>query len=175
MNILSDFIPIILFFAAYKLYGIYLATACAIFASCVQVALTYVKTKKVEKMQIITLLSIIILGGITLIAKDEIFIKLKPTIMNWVLSIVFIGSNYFGKKTVLENMLSDNLTLPKQAWQQATLHWGIFFAILGALNIYIVYHFSTDVWVNFKLFGILGLTILFTIIQSINLRKYVEK
>lgn len=174
MKLLFDFFPILLFFIAYKVFDIYIATAVAIAAGFLQSGLYWAKHRRFEKMHIITLLLLVVFGGATLILQDEMFIKWKPSVLNWLFGAVFIGSQFIGKKTIVERMMGGNVTLPAPVWTRLNLSWGIFFIALGFINLYVVYHFDTDTWVNFKLFGMLGLTIAFVIAQSIYLMRHVN-
>ncbi|MFZ5593799.1 MAG: septation protein A [Pseudomonadota bacterium] len=175
MKLLFDFLPILLFFAAYKFYDIYVATTVAIVASLLQVGYLWIKHRKVESMHLITLALVVVLGGATLLLHDETFIKWKPTGVNWLFAAVFFGSLFIGEKTVLERLMGANVELPKQIWSRLTAAWASFFFALGALNIYVAFNFDTDTWVNFKLFGMMGLTIAFVIGQAIYLSRHVQQ
>lgn len=173
MKLLFDFFPIVLFFIIYKLYGIYAATGVLIVASILQVLYTWLKHKRIDGLVLITCAMAIALGSITIILKNEIFIKWKPSVIYWLLAAAFLFSQFIGNKPIVQRMLQDNMKLPKHIWFRLNLSWVIFFASMGLLNVYVVYNFSTDAWVNFKLLGILGLTILFVILQAIYLSKYI--
>ncbi len=175
MKLLADFFPIILFFVAYKVYNIYVATAVAIAASVIQVGIHWLRQRKFDRMQLITLGLIIVLGGATLLLHEEIYIKWKPSILNWIFGLLFFASQFIGEKPLIRRLMENNITLTAVIWRRLNLSWAIFFTTMGCLNLYIVYHFSTDVWVNFKLFGMLGLTLLFVIIQAIYLAKHIEE
>lgn len=174
MKFLVDFLPILLFFLAYKLYDIYVATAVAIVASVIQVAWSWFRHRKVENIQWITMGLIVVLGGLTLLLKDETFIKWKPTLVNWLFAVVFLGSQYIGSKSVLQRMMAANITLPEPVWHRLNWIWVSFFTALGAINLYVAYHYDTETWVNFKLFGMMGLTILFIIAQGFYLSRYIK-
>ena len=174
MKLLFDLFPVILFFIAYKLYGIYTATAVAIAASVLQVAYVYIKNKKVEKMHLITLGLIVVLGGATLILQDEAFIKWKPTVVNWGFAIVFFGSHFIGKKPIIRRMMDQAIALPDHAWNVLSSMWILFFIFSGIVNIYVAYNYDTDTWVNFKLFGLMGLTIAFIIAQGFYISRYMQ-
>ncbi len=174
MKFLVDFLPIIVFFVVYKFYGIYAATASAIAISFLQVGYTWLRTRKFEKMQVATLLIITVLGGATLLLHNEMFIKWKPTAINWVFALVFLISHFVGRKNLTQAVLDKNVKLPQSVWARLNLSWVAFFVIVGAVNIYVVYHYSTNTWVNFKLFGVLGLTVIFVIIQAIYLAKHID-
>ena len=174
MKFLFDFFPILLFFTAYKYADIYVATGVAIAASIIQVGYSWFKHHRVETMQWITLVLIIVFGGATLYLKDEMFIKWKPTVLNWMFAAAFLGSQYIGKKSIAERMLAENISLPQHVWTRVNWSWVTFFTILGCANLYVVYNFDTDTWVNFKLFGMMGLTILFVLLQAVYLSRYVK-
>lgn len=174
MKLLADFFPIILFFVAYKLYDIYIATATAIGASVLQVGIHWYKHRNFDRMQIITLALIVVLGSATLLLHEEIYIKWKPSILNWLFGLLFLGSHFIGEKPLIRRLMEKNITLPGNIWSRLNASWAIFFTAMGFINLYVVYHFSTDTWVNFKLFGILGLTIVFVVIQAIYLTRHVD-
>ena len=174
MKFLFDFFPILLFFVAYKIYGIYTATAVAIGASFLQVGAYWLKHKKFENAHLITLAVLVFFGGATILLHDEMFIKWKPSVVNWIFAIVFLGSHFIGNKTIIERMMSKNVTLPAAIWLRLNMSWVVFFIALGAINLVVVYNFDTDTWVNFKLFGMLGLTVLFVIAQGIYMSRYMD-
>lgn len=174
MKILIDFLPIVLFFFAYKLYGIYVATAIAILASSILVTITWYKNRRLEMIQLVTLFTIVILGGATLIFHNEMFIKWKPTVINWILAAIFLGSQYIGDKPLIQRLMQHAVELPKQVWHKVNMSWVTFFMLIGCANIIVAYKFSTDTWVNFKLFGVLGLTIVFVVAQAIYLTKHLQ-
>jgi intracellular septation protein len=174
MKFLFDLFPIILFFVAYKMYDIYVATAVAIVAAFVQTGLFWLKNRKFEKMHLITLAILVIFGGLTLILRDPVFIKWKPTVVNWLFGATFMGSQFIGEKTLVERMMSHAITAPVAIWRRINLAWVVFFVAMGALNIYVAYNFSEEAWVNFKLFGMMGLTLVFVFGQAFYLSRYME-
>ena len=174
MKILFDFLPILLFFIAYKIYDIYVATAVIIVASIEQVGLFWLKHHRVEKMHLITLVLVVILGGATIFLHNPLFIYWKPTIVNWLFALVFLGSQFIGQKNVLQRMLEEQITLTSQAvWLRLNMAWVAFFIVMGAVNLYVAFNFEENTWVNFKLFGMMGLTIVFVIGQSLYLAQYI--
>lgn len=175
MKLLYDFFPIILFFVAYKVYGIYVATTVAIIISFIQVIVHWLRFKNIDKMQLSTLLIILIMGGATLILHNELFIKWKPTVINWVFGLAFLGSHVIGDNVLVKRMLSSQVQLPDRIWRRLNLSWVIFFFLSGLLNVIVIYTLSTNAWVNFKLFGLLGLTILFIIGQSFYLVRHLDE
>jgi len=173
MKFLADFFPVLLFFVAYKVYDIYVATAVAIVASFVQVTVHWLKHRRFENMHLITLAIMVVFGGATLFLQDEMFIKWKPTVINWIFAAVFLGSHYIGEKTIIQRMMGQAMTLPDQVWLKLNISWILFFVAIGVLNLYVVYNFDTDTWVNFKLFGLMGITFAFVILQIPFLTKYI--
>jgi len=174
MKLLFDFFPIILFFIAYKFYGIYVATAVAIGASFLQVGFFWFKHRRFEKMHLVTLALIVVMGGATLLLHDELFIKWKPTVLNWLFGLTFLASQYFGKKPLVRRMLSEQISLPDPVWNRLNLSWVVFFVAMGFANLYVIYNFDTDTWVNFKLFGMLGLTLIFVVAQALYMTRHVK-
>jgi intracellular septation protein len=174
MKILFDFFPILFFFIAYKFAGIYIATYVAIGIAVLQLLYQYIRTKKLDQLQVVTLVLLVLLGGATIWLHDEIFIKWKPSIINWILGFVFLWSEFFSKKPLIQHLMESHISLPLFIWRRLNLIWAGFFTVMGFVNLYVIYHFPTDVWVNFKLFGMLGLTIAFVIVQSVYLAKHIR-
>ncbi len=179
MKLLFDFFPILLFFITYQLYedqheGILAATAVIIVATLIQVAWTWFRNRRLETVHLVTLGLVIIFGSATLLLKDEMFIKWKPTVVNWLFAAAFLISGVLMDKPLIRRMMQGNLELPDEIWKRLNLAWGSFFILMGGLNLYVVYHFDTDTWVNFKLFGLLGLTIAFVVGQSFYLMRHMK-
>ncbi|CAK0760357.1 putative intracellular septation protein A [Gammaproteobacteria bacterium] len=175
MKLLYDFFPVLLFFIAYKLYGIYVATAVAMVAAFVQTAGYWLKHRRFETMHLVTLGLILVLGGATLFFQNPVFIKWKPTLVNWIFAGAFLGSHWIGKKPIIERMLSAQVELPRLVWIRLNLAWVAFFIISGATNLYVAYNFSEANWVNFKLFGMMGLTITFILLQTLYISRYIKE
>ena len=174
MKFLFDFFPVILFFVAYKFAGIYTATAVAIVASVAQIAWILWRKQKVTNMQWMGLAIIGLFGGATLVLQDETFIKWKPTVLYWLAGAVFLGALAF-KANLVKAVMSEGIELPEPIWTRLAIAWGVFFIFKGTLNLYVAYNFSTDNWVNFKLFGGMGLMLLFVLAQALVLSKYIEE
>lgn len=182
MKFLYDLFPLLLFFAAFKLYDIYAATAVAIVASFVQVGFFWLKHHRFETMHLVTLGVIAVFGGMTLLLHDDTFIKWKPTLVYWILSAIVLTSQWFGGKTVIERMMSSQIELPAKFWKHLNLSWGVFFAVLGAVNIYVAFYYGLDldqetrrnIWVNFKVFGLLGITLVFVLAQAFFMAKHMQ-
>ena len=175
MQILYDFFPILIFFIVYKISGIYAATASAIIASFIQMIIFWIKHHKFEKLQVITFLLIAILGSTTIILHKPIFIKWKPTAINWVFALVFLSSHFIGKKTIVQYVMEKKITLPDEIWAKLNFSWVIFFTFVGTLNLYVIYHYSTNAWVNFKLFGLLSISLAFALCQGIYLGRHIKE
>ncbi|MCI0399733.1 MAG: septation protein A [Gammaproteobacteria bacterium] len=178
MKFLFDFFPVLLFFIAFYIpedpkVGILLATAVAIVASIVQVGIYWLKFRRVETLHLITLSLILLLGGATLLLQDERFIKWKPTAVNWLFAVVFLGSQLIGGKNLLQRIMGGNVSLPDLVWARLNLSWVAFFIVLGLANLYVAYNFDTATWVNFKLFGLMGLTLVFVLGQAVYMARYI--
>ena len=175
MKFLADFFPILLFFIAYQAYDIYVATAVAILSSVLQVAFYWFTRHRVEKMHLVTLGLLLVFGGLTLLLRDPLFIKWKPTVINWLFAAVFMGSHWIGDKPLVERMMSHAIQAPRPVWVRLSWMWIAFFIGVGILNLYVAFNFAEETWVNFKLFGILGITFAFVIAQAFYLGRYVEE
>ncbi len=174
MKLLFDLFPVILFFIVFKVAGVFAATATAIVATFVQVGWVKYRHGKVDTMLWVSLGIITVFGSATLLLHDETFIKWKPTVLYWFFATALLGSAILFKKNIMRTLLGDKLTLPEAVWGKVNLAWAAFFVALGLLNLYVAYTFSTDSWVNFKLFGATGLMLLFIFGQAAMLAKYVS-
>lgn len=166
-----DFVPLFLFFAAYKLYGIFPATAVLVGASIVVYGGIWIADRKLEKNHVITLVATIAFGSITLLLRDENWLKWKAPIINWIFAVVFLASHFIGDKVVIERMLGHALQVPTQVWQRLNIAWVLFFIFAGAANLYVAFTY-TQYWVDFKVFGSLGMTLVFLIGQMFYLSRY---
>ncbi|ASD79605.1 septation protein A [Burkholderia gladioli pv. gladioli] len=171
---LFDLFPIILFFAAFKVWGIFTATAVAIVATLLQVAWVAFRHKKVDTMLWVSLGVIVVFGGATLVLHDEKFIQWKPTVLYWLFAVILVAARYLFGKNLIEKMMGKQLSLPHPIWDKLNLAWGLFFAVLGVVNLYVVNHYTPSQWVNFKLFGTTGAMFVFIILQSLWLAKYLK-
>ena len=174
MKLLFDVFPVILFFIAFKLYGIYAATAVAMGASFVQIGWLWLRRRKIDTMLWVSLGVITIFGGATLILENETFIKWKPTVLYWLFGAVLAVSALAFRKNLVRSMMQQQVSLPEEVWARLLTSWIGFFAVMGALNLYVAYNFSTDAWVNFKLFGGIGLMLVFVLLQALVLARYVQ-
>lgn len=174
MKFLFDLFPVVLFFVAFKVWGIYTATAVAIAASFAQIGWVWLRHRKVEPMLWASLAIIVVFGGATLLLRDETFIKWKPTVLYWLFAAVLAGGELFFRRNLMKSMLAHQVQLPASAWRRLNWSWAGFFAFMGAANLYVAYSFSTDKWVDFKLFGGIGLMLLFVLAQALFLAKYMQ-
>ena len=175
MKLLLDFFPIVLFFATFKAFGIFTATAVAIVATVAQIAWLRHKNGFVEPMQWVSLGVIVVFGGATLLTQDETFIKWKPTVLYWLMGgALWIGYVVF-KRNFLRQLMSAQLELPEPVWLVLLHSWASFFALMGVLNIWVANHFDTDTWVSFKLFGGLGLMLVFIVLQGVYFSRYIKE
>ncbi|GAB3360858.1 MULTISPECIES: septation protein A [Giesbergeria] len=175
MKLLIDFFPIILFFVAFKLGGIYVATAVAIAATVLQIAYLRFKHGKVEPMQWLSLGVIVLFGGATLLAQSETFIKWKPTVLYWLMGGALLLGQLFLRKNFIKSLMGAQMELPDAVWSHLNWAWAGFFASMGVLNLWVAYTFDTDTWVSFKLFGGMGLMFAFVIAQALYLSRHLKE
>lgn len=174
MKFLFDVFPVVLFFATFKLYDIYVATAVAIAATFVQIGWVWLRQRKVENMLWVSLAVIVVFGGATLALQDETFIKWKPTVLYWLFGAALAVAALAFKKNLIRAMMEGQVALPDEVWAKLQASWIAFFALMGALNLFVAYNFSTDAWVNFKLFGGIGLMVVFVVLQALVFSRYIE-
>jgi len=212
MKFLADFFPILLFFVAYKVWDIYVATAIAIGSSFAQVGYHWLKHRRVETMHLVTLALLVVFGGLTILLHDRVFIMWKPSVVNWLFAAVFFGSRFVGEKTLVERMMGHAINVPRPIWNRINGFWALFFLCMGLLNLYVANGFfeaeaallqatgletvdlnecaarfhgeplqlcltaqaREETWVNFKLFGMMGLTIAFVIAQAFYLARHAQ-
>ena len=173
MKLFAEFLPLLLFFAAFKLYDIFVATAVLMVTSVLQLLIIKLKGNKPTQMQIYSTVAILGFGALTLYFRDAQFVKIKVTVINWLFAGAFLSSHYLGKQTFIERLF-ETLHLPGKISRRLNAAYAVFFFFLGALNLFIFMHFSTDVWVNFKVWGLMGLTLLFMMVQLLYLKPYVQ-
>ena len=174
MKFLFEIFPVLIFFIVFKVYGIYPATAAAIAATIVQTAWSWFRRSKIEKMMLVNLGIIVVFGGATLLLHDDTFIKWKPTVLYWAFALALAVSEMFMGKNLIRAMMSAQMTLPEAVWKKVNLSWIIFFVLMGIANLYVAFNYSTDNWVNFKLFGGMGLLLAFAIGQAVILSRHIE-
>ena len=174
MKFLFDLFPVILFFAAFKFFGVFIATAVAIVATIAQVGWVWYRHGKVDNMLWVSLGVIVVFGGLTLLLHDETFIKWKPTILYWLFAASLLVGQFVFRRNLIRAMMEKQMSLPDPVWLRLMLSWCGFFLVMGALNLYVAFTFSIDTWVNFKLFGGMGLMLVFVIIQATMISRYIE-
>ena len=175
MQLLIDYIPLVVFILAYFYQDIFFATGMLMVAMPVVLVLQWLMTKKINKIYAASTVLVLVLGGATLAFRNPTFLYWKPTVLNWLIAIVFLGSQWIGDKTVVQRMLENAAELSADQWIRLNQIWVVFFSIVGGINIYVAYNFSEAFWVKFKLFGMLGLTLIFVIIQSVWLTLATQK
>lgn len=174
MKFLFDMFPVILFFVAYKLVDIYAATLVAIVTTVLQIIWVWFKHKKVENMQWISLALIVVFGGATLLLHNENFIKWKPTVLYWLFSTVLLVAGIFFRKNLIKSMMGSQINAPDNIWGKLLTGWILFFLFMGAINLFVAFTYPTDIWVNFKLFGGIGLMLLFVLGQAYVLAPHIR-
>jgi len=204
MKLLFDLFPVILFFAVFKFAGaqpeaaqafasqylsfivadgeisaqqapILIATAVAILATLAQVLWLLIRRCHVDTMLWVSLVIILVFGGATIYFHDELFIKWKPTVLYWCFALALLGAQLILRKNLIRSLMGQQMTLPDPVWNKLNLAWGAFFAAMGALNLYVAFNFPLELWVNFKMFGFLGLMIAFVIAQTAYLSRYLKE
>lgn len=179
MQLFYEIVPVFLFFIAFKLYGIYVATTVGIAATFIQVILTRLFAKKWDKKQLITFAIFIVFGGMTLYFHDPIFVKWKPTVVFGLFALVIFGTQLFTAKPLMQRMMEGALgekgSVATDIWKKLNASWGLFFLGLGAVNIYVAYFYTNDAWVNFKFYGITSALLIFSVLQAIYLSRHITE
>lgn len=170
-----DFLPLIVFFAFYKLYDIYVASGALIVATALALVFTWVKYRKVEKMTLITFLMVLVFGTLTLVFHNDLFIKWKVTVIYALFALALLISQWVLKKPLVQRMLGKELTLPDKVWGNLNLAWAVFFLACGLANIYVAFWLPQSVWVNFKVFGLTVLTLVFTLLSGIYIYRHMPE
>ena len=174
MKFLFDLFPVALFFIAIQIWDIFVATAVAIGGTVLQVAVLALRKKKIEPMLWASLAIIVVFGGLTLYLRDKTFILWKPTVLYWLFGGVLAGAAMLGRN-LIRALLSEQMRLPERVWARLNWSWVAFFAVMGVVNLYVAFNYSEKIWATFKLFGSMGLMLLFVVLQSLVLAKYVEE
>jgi intracellular septation protein len=174
LKLAIEFGPLALFFFANARYGLVPATAVFMVAAVFSLGLSYALTRHVAVMPVVSTIVVLVFGGLTVALNDELFIKLKPTIVNTLFGLVLLGGLAFGR-SLLEYVFDSVFDLDEAGWRKLTFRWGLFFFVLAALNEIVWRNFSTDFWVSFKVFGIMPLTILFSLAQVPLLQRHAKQ
>ena len=173
MRFLIDFFPIGLFVAAYKLHDIYVATAVLMVATLVQTGIIYAIDRKLQTLQKVTLVLVLVFGVLTLALHDERFIKWKPTVLYASMAIVLAAALWGWKKNFLQILLGSQLSLPNAVWARLTVIWMAYFLFMAAINGYVAAYYSTEDWVNFKLWGYI-FPVIFIVSQGVYIARHLE-
>jgi intracellular septation protein len=180
MKQLLEMLPLILFFAVYQMDGktlsvgdwqhtidgIFSATAAMMIATTIQVIVTRVLTGQLEKRLLWTTVAVLVFGGATLLFRDERFIQWKPTVFNWVLMLIFVGSQFIGQKNLVERLMGSQIDLPGKIWSRVCWLWSAHFGVVGTLNIVVAYRYSESVWVSYKMYSAIGFTLLLMVLTA---------
>lgn len=167
MQLLFDFFPLIVFFVAYRLFDVYVATAAIMIAMAVQVAYQWVRYRKVNTMLLVSALLVAVFGGITLMLRNPLFIQWKVTVVNWLFALAFLGSQIFSEKTLTQRVMGHAIELEPALWRQLNTIWVLNFAVIGALNLFVMYNYDEATWVYFKSWGMIGLSLITALGQAI--------
>jgi intracellular septation protein len=167
MQLLVDYIPIVIFIVAYFYRDIFFATGVLMAVMPIVLLLQWITTRKLNKIYLASTALVLVLGSATLFYRNATFLYWKPTVLNWAIAAVFLGSQWFGDKTIVQRMLGSAAELSRTQWLRLNQMWVVFFLVIGGVNLFVAYNFSEAFWVKFKLFGMLGLTLLFVILQTI--------
>ena len=171
MQLLADYFPLILFFIAFKWQGIYFATGVAILASIVQIAFLRWRRGRVAVVNWLSLAIIVVFGGATLILQDDAYIKWKPTVLYALFGAILAGGRLFFGRNLLSHLMT-GISLPAAVWSRLTWSWVAFFAFMAVANWYVAFNYSTDTWVNFKVWGGIGLFLTFALLQGLFLSRH---
>ncbi|MDD4881203.1 MAG: septation protein A [Gallionellaceae bacterium] len=198
MKLLFDLFPVILFFIAYQFGashpeqaaallsgigiplgsavkpGVFLATAVAILATVGQIVWTWLRHRKIDTMLWVSFGLITVFGGATLLLQDENFIKWKPTVLYWLFALALGLGPVLFERNIIRMMMEKQISVPDPVWARLNLGWAGFFTVMGAANLFVAFNYSTDAWVDFKMFGTLGLMIVFMVLQGFYLSKHIQ-
>lgn len=175
-KLLFDLFPLILFFIAFRLFDIYTATAVAMGAAVAQITWLKLRKSLIEPTHWINFGVIVVFGSATLFFQNDAFIKWKPTVLYWLFSAILLGSHWFAKRNIMQKLMGGQLVLPAVAWTKLNYGWAAFFIFSGSINLFVAFsgYFTDSQWVSFKVFGSLVLLVIFVVIQSIWLSKYLK-
>lgn len=176
MDFFIDLIPALPFLlVAFGLVDMFTATKLAMAAACLQLAASRIRYGRIKRMHAITFAAIIVFGGVTLLLRDDLFIKLKPTVLNWAFALVFLVAATGFKKNLLKLMLGDKLQMPDFAWARLNLLWVAYFALIGAVNLYVALRMSAEAWSSFRVFGMYGALLVFIVVQGVYIYRHVQE
>jgi intracellular septation protein len=172
MSSLLELLLLAAFFLSYLWKGIYAATAVIMVGSVILLAASWWRTRKLEPLPLVVAVLALVFGSVTLLLHDPVYIKWKFSVVEWLFGTVLLGSQFIGGKPLMQRALEEKIKVPDFVWTRLNLMWGLFFLLLGTVNVYVIYNFSTDVWVRFKVWGVTGLLLVFAVLQAIYLGKH---
>lgn len=175
MSSLLEFLLLAAFFLSYLWKGIYAATAVIMVGSVLVLTVSWLRTRRLEPLPLTVAVLALILGGVTLAMHDPVYIKWKFSVVEWLFGTLLLGSQFIGRKPFIRRALEERIQLPDPVWARLNLMWGLFFLALGTLNVYVIYSFSTDAWVRFKVWGVSGLLLAFALIQAVYLSRHMPE
>lgn len=175
MKQLLDFLPLVVFFVFYKLYNIFVASGALIAATAIALVVSWVVYRKLEKMTIITFVLVTVFGSLTLIFHNDDFIKWKVTVIYTLFAAALLFSQWWMETPLIQSMLGKELVLPSTVWRRLNMAWALFFFICGLINIYVAFWLPESLWVNFKVFGLTALTLLFTLISGLYIWRHLPR
>jgi intracellular septation protein len=174
LKLALDFAPLVAFFVAYKVGGVYWATGIIIALTVLSLIIGYVMTSQIAKFPLFSGILITVMGGLTLYLQNDVFVKMKPTVANIIFAAI-LGGGLLTNRMFLKDLLGSAIVLPKAAWRSLTWRWVIFFLLLAGLNEYVWRTMSEATWVNFKVFGLMGLTMLFALANAPFMAKHMQQ
>jgi intracellular septation protein len=173
MSSLLEFLLFAAFFGAYRWQGIFFATGVLMAGSIVVLAVSYWRTRKLEPMPLAVTVTALVLGSVTLISHDPVFIKWKFSIVEWLFGLVFLGS-HFMRRPLIQKMLESQIALPSPIWKRLNLMWAGFFLLLGCVNVFVIYHFDTAAWIQFKVWWSTGAMLVFVVLQAFYMSRHIQ-
>lgn len=173
MSSLLEFLLLAAFFGAYMWRGIFFATGVLMVGSVIVLVASYWRTRKLEPMPLAVTVLALVLGGVTLISHDPVFIKWKFSIVEWLFGLVFIAT-HFMQRPLVQRMLESQISMPAPIWKRLNLMWAGFFLLLGCVNVFVIYHFDTAVWVRFKVWWSTGAMLVFVILQAFYMARHIQ-
>ncbi|MBF0423638.1 MAG: septation protein A [Magnetococcales bacterium] len=176
MSQLFELIPVLIFFLVYQWTDMVLATLALMTAMAVQTLWSWLTTRKLERFRLLALALVMVFGSATVLTRNALFIQWKPTIFQWIMGMVFLGSHFVaGGKVLIRRLLESKVSLPDDVWIRLNLGWVVFFLVSGGLNLYVAWGFSEEIWVKFKLFGLMGMTFIFVLLQGIYMARHMSE
>ena len=170
-----DFLPLVVFFVFYKMYDIFVASGALIVATTLALIYSWYKFRKLEKTTLVTFVLVVVFGGLTIYFHNAEFIKWKVTIIYALFAAALLIGHLITKKPLIQSMLGKEITLPPQVWSRLNMAWALFFILCGLLNIYVAFWLPESIWINFKVFGLTALTLIFTVISGFYMYRHMPQ